>query len=1220
MKKLLLGSLLLLLGATAIAVNHTGAISSDQTWYSSDNPHIITGNVTVNNLVTLTIQAGCIVKFNGNFNLQVNGALHADGISGNPVIFTSNLANPSKGDWQYIYFSNADAGSYLNYCEIAYGGSNANHGAVRISSPVGTVSLSYCLIEKSENYGITESAYGSSIDHCTIEYCNKDGIHLLNNAGSTISYCNINYNLGYGINSVESDGTPHISYCTISNNSNYAINTWGEQVKYITGNMFITGNTPNAIFVRSDYMNSGTWIDHNVPYVIGGNLYVNDGQTLTITSGNDLKFNGNYRLEVRGVLIANGNSARRITFTSNRTNPGKGDWRNIYFNTADTGCILNYCNITYGGSAAGAASVYAFRSEDNVMITNSKVLYSADHGIAVNSDSTVLKIDNCWSKFNDVDGIFIGNTCSAEITSCTVSNSGRYGINCNSGTAIARVTGSTITDNMNYAIRTFSDNVKYLTKPLVISGNNPDAIWVGNNDITTGTWNNFNVPYVIAQNGISVLNGQTWTIEEGTQIKMNGNFSLTIEGTMIADGTAENQIIFTSNNASPAPGNWTYLYFNGADAGCFMDNCQVLYGGGTNGNIYISNSAANVSLSFCLVSGSSNAGIYINNSSPSFINCTVIDNNTYGIRLAGASVPTFGSDETEWNAIYSNGNAYEFRNSTSPVTAEYIFWGNTNCITDVDNLIYDDDESATLGMVDYNPVIGNGGINFPVETVWTGINSSDWELNNNWSNCKPCAEIDAIIPFGTPDNPVLATTGDTKNLTVEPGGQLTVLPSNSLTVHGDLILEADDNRSASVIDNAGITVIGETKAEFFINQNRWHFISSPVSNAISYSFFQLYLKEWREYNNTWFYIEPTNVPLGVGKGWSAWSNTGDPGTKTVTIKGGILNSGNISLPVTATDMNNSSSIGDGEGWNLVGNPYASAIDWDLAGWTKTNIDGTVYVWDGVQYLTWNGSVGALADGVIPAMQGFMVKANNFNPYLEVSNAARIHGAYPYKSETPVQNLIAITANGNGNTDHAFIHFTENATIGFDHHADAYKLTGISAAPQLYSIVPDTMLAVNTLPISAGAQSVELGFEAGNTGDYTLTFSQLESFVNTGGIYLEDRLTGEIIQVVNGSAYSFTAEPGQPNNRFILHFGPLGTEDKISAISNSVYSYGDCIYINTASSDHEIQVQIVNMQGQSVFSGSILPGCVTRIPVDGKGIYIARLTADGEILKRKMFVR
>jgi hypothetical protein len=72
----------------SLAVEHSGNITSDETWLASDNPHEITANVTVNNLVTLTLEPGVEVYFNGSYSIIVNGALSAEGTEDNLIIFT----------------------------------------------------------------------------------------------------------------------------------------------------------------------------------------------------------------------------------------------------------------------------------------------------------------------------------------------------------------------------------------------------------------------------------------------------------------------------------------------------------------------------------------------------------------------------------------------------------------------------------------------------------------------------------------------------------------------------------------------------------------------------------------------------------------------------------------------------------------------------------------------------------------------------------------------------------------------------------------------------------------------------------------------------------------------------------------------------------------------------------------------------------------------------
>ena len=90
-----------------------------------------------------------------------------------------------------------------------------------------------------------------------------------------------------------------------------------------------------------------------------------------------------------------------------------------------------------------------------------------------------------------------------------------------------------------------------------------------------------------------------------------------------------------------------------------------------------------------------------------------------------------------------------------------------------------------------------------------------------------------------------------------------------------------------------------------------------------------------------------------------------------------INSGPVSFNshVSYTSSGNNAS----DGWNLVGNPYPSTIDWDAAtGWTKTGLDNTIYMRDNgsnpIVYATFNGTTNAFTNGgsrYIPLGQAFL---------------------------------------------------------------------------------------------------------------------------------------------------------------------------------------------------------------------------------------------------------
>ncbi len=248
--------------------NHNGVISASEVWFPSGNPHIITGNVTVADGVTLVVAPGCEVRFDPGRRLTVQGVLSASGSAATPIVFTSNQVTPNKGDWQFIYFNYADFGSLMNYCEVSYGG-------------VATSGMIY----------VTGSTNNVTITNCNISNSIGNGIYLYNNAAN-----------------------PSISNSTISDCNLYPIYTRGDRVKDITGTMTFTGNTRNAIYVVGQNVNTGTWLNHGVPYVIGGSFTVNDLETLTIDPGNELRFNGVYTITVSGALVANGTNSEHIYF------------------------------------------------------------------------------------------------------------------------------------------------------------------------------------------------------------------------------------------------------------------------------------------------------------------------------------------------------------------------------------------------------------------------------------------------------------------------------------------------------------------------------------------------------------------------------------------------------------------------------------------------------------------------------------------------------------------------------------------------------------------------------------------------------------------------------------------------------------------------------------------------------------------------------------------
>ena len=77
-----------------------GTIGQDTIW-TSDDVYLVTSNITVSAGITLTIEAGTVVKFNSGRQLNVSsGALVAKGAAGNEIVFTSYRDDEYGGDWE----------------------------------------------------------------------------------------------------------------------------------------------------------------------------------------------------------------------------------------------------------------------------------------------------------------------------------------------------------------------------------------------------------------------------------------------------------------------------------------------------------------------------------------------------------------------------------------------------------------------------------------------------------------------------------------------------------------------------------------------------------------------------------------------------------------------------------------------------------------------------------------------------------------------------------------------------------------------------------------------------------------------------------------------------------------------------------------------------------------------------------------------------------------
>ncbi len=110
----------LVLTAPTASAGVSGNITVDTTWSGTV---YVEGTVWVDSGVTLSIDPGTEVRFNGNYQLVVNGFLYANGTPSNRIMFRSNSSTPGIMDWGGIDTgTGAGIKTEYRYCDFSHFG------------------------------------------------------------------------------------------------------------------------------------------------------------------------------------------------------------------------------------------------------------------------------------------------------------------------------------------------------------------------------------------------------------------------------------------------------------------------------------------------------------------------------------------------------------------------------------------------------------------------------------------------------------------------------------------------------------------------------------------------------------------------------------------------------------------------------------------------------------------------------------------------------------------------------------------------------------------------------------------------------------------------------------------------------------------------------------------------------------------------------------------
>jgi len=327
---------------------------------------------------------------------------------------------------------------------------------------------------------------------------------------------------------------------------------------------------------------------------------------------------------------------------------------------------------------------------------------------------------------------------------------------------------------------------------------------------------------------------------------------------------------------------------------------------------------------------------------------------------------------------------------------------------------------------------------------------------------------------------------------------------------------------------------------------------------------------------------------GKGYGYWQWLPASLKGGTATWNLNGVPNQGSVVVPITYTNTSLTKKANifsyntpSENGWNLIGNPYASAIDWESDGITNWDVTtGTIYVADfsidmdpaNPTFRIYNRNTGTSTNGgsrYIAAGQAFWVMydhdgtglsanqqvsanltftedakvPNNSNVIFASNNLNYLSYMTPPPSLKRIQlKLNGLNAAGLNAEREVVIAFKSNATMGLDRKFDVTdKWTNINVNSNFNLTTQKNGLRYchNIIPLdsikNAKIDVLTLGI-ADST--YTLNWDNYDLDDYDVRVRLYDSQTGKYINMKTNDSYTFVAVANSTTPRFKIIFDEI----------------------------------------------------------------------------------
>ena len=490
----------------------------------------------------------------------------------------------------------------------------------------------------------------------------------------------------------------------------------------------------------------------------------------------------------------------------------------------------------------------------------------------------------------------------------------------------------------------------------------------------------------------------------------------------------------------------------------------------------------------------------------------------------GMNTATIGSNA--W-AFYSTGSGGNYVNATRP-------FSQAMAVGDIFTFDWAMNWDANAGNKGFDLMAGS---------------SSVFNVNNGGSSTITAGGVDANTNYGT--NAMTVTVSRTSGseysftMTSRSGGSAyTTTISSSSAIDALKIYSGDQNDGSGnrniYFNNFEIT--RSSTSATLTGSAGWRLLASPSTTTYQ----DLLGPIWTQgipnsdaYDGT---DDPApNVYLWNSTAWGAVTNLNE----TISAGSGFLvyvfqdddytgSSGSTTFPKTLSVTGSENATGtsptinsSADGWTLLGNPFASTIDFDNLTTNKITDVAYVYNPDSSAWVSWNGTIGDLTGGLIAPFQGFFVQTDSepSSPSVSFPAAAKTSGGSFRGKITTTPVAFRLELQGKNLSNSTWIAFSDAGSFEHKVMGDAVELQPLSSNyAQLAILKNDHLLDIAHLSIPSDSYLVPLEISSTEDGFYSLEFSRGQLPPNTEIIFTDNQ-TGFSSTIDESFTYSFELNKG-----------------------------------------------------------------------------------------------